>query len=80
MGNHRMSPENAKLLFAYMQQAGQELVGRLPESIRHPNGRNPYAHVAICVKDKFGCTYKEIDDSLLEEVKRYIDQLVENPT
>ena len=75
-----MSPENAKLLFAYMQQAGQELVGRLPESIHHPNGRNPYAHVAICVKDKFGCTYKEIDDSLLEEVKRYIDQLVENPT
>ena len=75
-----MSPENAKLLFSYMQQAGQELVGRLPESIRHPKGRNSYAHVAICVKDKFGCTYKEIDDSLLEEVKRYIDQLVENPT
>ena len=75
-----MSPENAKLLFAYMQKAGQDLEGRLPESNRHPKGRNPYAHVAICVKNMFGCTYKEIDDSLLDEVKRYIDQLVNDPS
>ena len=71
-----MSPENAKRLYAYMQDAGRELDGK---SRLHPNGRNPFAHVAICVKQKFGSSYKDIDDSLLKSVMEYIDGLVETP-
>ena len=74
-----MSPENAKRLYAYMQDAGRQLDGRLPPSRLHPNGRNPFAHVAICVKQKFGSSYKDIDDSLLIRVMEYIDGLVETP-
>ena len=74
-----MTPGNAKLLLGYMQDAGRNLEGRLPISKNHPRGRNPFAHVATCVKQKFGSSYKDIDDSLLENVIEYIDQLVENP-
>jgi len=27
------------------------LVGQLPSHPNHPKGRNPYAHVALCVKN-----------------------------
>ena len=43
-----MNDENAKAIWAYIQKAGDELVGKLPPSRNHPRGRNPYAHVAIC--------------------------------
>ena len=36
-----------------IQEAGDYLLGQLPEHPNHPKGRNPYAHVAICVKDHF---------------------------
>ena len=74
-----MTPENAERLLGYMRNAGRDLEGRLPDSIDHPGGRNPYAHVALCVKRRFGASYKDIDDSLLESVMEYIDQLVEDP-
>ena len=48
-----MNDENAKFIWAYIQEAGEKLVDRLPPSRNHPKGRNPYAHVAICVKGKF---------------------------
>ena len=75
-----MTPENAKKVWNYMQAAGDKLVGILPPSHRHPSGRNPYAHIAICVKGKFGQSYKEIPDELIAEVFEYIDHLVENPS
>ncbi|MBD1157126.1 hypothetical protein IDH10_03040 [Pelagibacterales bacterium SAG-MED20] len=42
-------------------------------------GRNPYAHVAICVKEKFGNSYKDIPDEQFDEVLKYIDFLRDNP-
>jgi len=75
-----MNDENSKKIWKYMQEAGEKLVGKLPPSRFHPKGRNPYAHVAICVKSKFGKSYKEIQDSRLEEVLEFIDYLVENPS
>ena len=76
----RMTPENSKKVWAYIQEAGDKLVGKLPESHRHPSGRNPYAHVAICVKHKFGQSYKDLPDEKMDEVIEYIDYLVENPS
>jgi len=75
-----MNDDNSKKIWKYMQEAGDKLVGKLPPSRFHPKGRNPYAHVAICVKSKFGKSYKEIQDSRLDEVLEFIDYLVENPS
>ncbi|HIA25684.1 MAG: hypothetical protein CXX81_03980 [Methanobacteriota archaeon] len=75
-----MTPENSKKVWAYIQEAGDKLVGKLPPSHRHPSGRNSYAHVAICVKSKFGQSYKELPDERIGDVMEYIDYLVENPS
>ena len=73
-----MNDENSKNIWKYIQQAGDKLVGKLPPSKYHPKGRNPYAHIAICVKEKFGQSYKEIPDERRTEVLEFIDKLVEN--
>ena len=75
-----MNDENAKKIWSYIINAGDELVGKLPPSKNHPRGRNPYAHVALCVKSKFSQSYKEIHDENFQEVLDYIDYLVENPS
>ena len=54
--------------------------GQLPEHPNHPRGRNPYAHVAICVKSKFNTSYKDIPDEKFGEVKEYIEFLKKNPS
>ena len=62
-----------------IQEAGDYLHGQLPEHQNHPKGRNPYAHVALCVKDKFGLSYKEINDNDFTKVEEYIVFLKNNP-
>ena len=75
-----MNEENSKKIWSSIQEAGDKLVGKLPRSKNHPSGRNPYAHVAICVKSKFSQSYKEIPNDKYQEVLDYIDFLVENPS
>ena len=70
-----MNKENAQKLWKIIQEAGDYLKGQLPEHPNHPKGRNPYAHVALCVKDKFKSSYKDISDEKFDEVIRYIDFL-----
>ena len=55
-----MNEENSKRIWTYMQEAGDKLVGKLPPSWQHPKGRNPYAHVALCVKDNFDLRPSEL--------------------
>jgi hypothetical protein len=74
-----MSPDNAKVVWARIRDGGDALIGRLPPSTRHPKGRNPYAHIAKCIKSKYRHSYKEISDEKVDEVLDYIDYLVENP-
>ena len=76
---NQLNQQNSKEIWRYIQQAGDRLVGKLTPSRHHPKGRNPYAHVAICIKGKFGQSYKEIPDEKIKEVIDYIDYLVENP-
>ena len=73
-----MNKENASKLWKIMQDAGLYLQDKLPESSNHPKGRNPYAHVALCVRDKFGLSYKDIADEDFNKVKEYIDFLKKN--
>jgi len=75
-----MSPDKARIIWKLIQEAGDYLQGQLPNHPNHPKGRNPYAHVAICVKDKFQMSYKDIDDDRLDEVVQYIEFLKKNPS
>ena len=75
-----MNEDNRRKLWVLIQEAGHYLQGRLPDHPNHPKGRNPYAHVAICVKSKFNATYKDIEDEKFDEVLKYIQFLKENPS
>ena len=58
-----------------IQEAGDYLDGQLPDHPSHPSGRNPYAHISLCVKEKFNASYKDIEDEKFYEVLKYIDFL-----
>ena len=75
-----MNKENAGKLWKIIQEAGLYLQNRLPEHPNHPKGRNSYAHIAICIKNKFNASYKDIDDEKLDEVLSYIEFLKKNPS
>ena len=74
-----MNKENASKLWKMIQEAGDYLQGQLPDHPNHPKGRNPYAHVAICVKSKFNQSYKDIDDDKFDAVVQHIEFLKKNP-
>jgi hypothetical protein len=74
-----VNEENRRKLWKIIQEAGLYLLGQLPSHPNHPKGRNSYAHVALCVKEKFGNSYKDIPDEQFDEVLKYIEFLKENP-
>ncbi len=78
-----MNKENASKLWKIIQEAGDYLVGQLPDHPNHPKGRNPYAHVAICVKSKFNSSYKDIPDEQFQKdnyslTRKYLEALFLN--
>ena len=75
-----MNKDNASKLWKMIQVAGDYLQNKLPDSSNHPKGRNPYAHVALCIKEKFGNSYKDIPDEQFDDVIKYIEFLKENPS
>ena len=75
-----MNEEKRRQLWKVIVEAGDYLRGQLPDHPNHPKGRNPYAHVAICVKEKFENSYKDIPDEKFDEVLKYIKFLKENPS
>ena len=74
-----MNKENASKIWKFIQATGDELVGKLPDHPNHPKGRNPYAHVALEVKNHFGMTYKDIPDEKYKIVIKYLEKLKINP-
>ena len=75
-----MKPENAKIIWKYIQEAGDFLRDKLPSHPNHPKGRNPYAHVALEIKTHFKMTYKDIPDEKIDQVINFIDYLKKNPS
>ena len=75
-----LDKSNKERIWRLIQSTGDELLGKLPEHPNHPKGRNPYAHVAICVKEKFNASYKDIEDEKFDEVIKYIKFLKQNPS
>ena len=74
-----MNEDNRRKLWLLIQEAGHFLQGQLPDHPNHPKGRNPYAHVALCIKNKFNSSYKDIDDKKYIDVINYINFLKNNP-
>jgi hypothetical protein len=74
-----LNKENASKLWKIIQEAGDYLQSKLPDHPNHSKGRNAYAHVAICIKNKFGLSYKDINDDDYQKVVEYIDFLKKNP-
>ena len=74
-----MNEDNRRKLWTLIQEAGLYLRGQLPSHPNHPKGRNSYAHVAICVKEKFGNSYKDIPDEKFQEVVDCIEHLKSTP-
>ena len=75
-----MTPENAKLIWKRIQEAGEYLKDKLPQHPNHPQGRNPYAHVALEIKNHFGNSYKDISDNRIKEILNYIEHIKANPS
>lgn len=70
-----MNEDLRKEIWAEMQAVGDRLHGVLRPDPRHPAGRNPHAHVAGCVKEKFGCSYRELPDEKAGELRQYLRDL-----
>ena len=70
-----MNDHNKKYIWKLIQLTGDFLVNKLPDHPHHPNGRNPYAHVALKVKTKFGSSYKDLPDEKINEIVRYIKSI-----
>ena len=69
-----MNDKNCKRIQDAVAKVGDELKGKLPASSEHPE-RNSYAHVWRAIKDKYGRTYKDCDDSDVKEMLALIDSL-----
>ena len=74
-----MNKENASKLWKIIQEAGDYLENQLPEHPNHPKGRNPYAHVALEIKNKFQNSYKDLPDTKFQEIRDYIEFIKNNP-
>ena len=75
-----MNEENKKILWSEILKAGDTLKNKLPSHPNHPKGRNPYAHVALEIKNKFKNSYKDLADNKIDEIRKYIRFITDNPS
>lgn len=73
-----MNAENCKIVQEAVKEAGAHLAGKLPPC-SYLLKRNPYAHLWERIKSTMGRTYKECDDSQLQEILALISYCRENP-
>jgi len=70
-----VSPDLKKEIWREMRALGDRLKKVLRPDLRHPAGRNPYAHVAGCVKERFGRSYGDLPDEQAGEIREYLQEL-----
>jgi len=73
-----MNDENHTIIARAVGIGGDILQPLLPASQRHPEGRNAFAHIWVCLRAKFGDT-RLVPDQYLQDVLDYIQYLVANP-
>ena len=74
-----MNEKNKKKVWKLIQKTGDELRGKLPDHPSHPKGRNPYAHIALEIKNHFEMTYSDIPDERIPELVKFIKFISDNP-
>jgi hypothetical protein len=75
-----MNDKNCRLIRERILKAAEVLKGKLPEHPKHPQGRNPYAHIPKVIKDAAGgISYKDLPDEAFEYVLELIQYCEENP-
>ena len=67
-----MTEENKKIIWEIIQKQGSFLQNKLKPHPNHPKGRNPYAHICSLINQKFSCSYKDVPDEKLFELKKFI--------
>jgi hypothetical protein len=74
-----MNKQNQKIILEAIRSSASALDGLLPDSSRHPKGRNAYAHIPKVISSTLGSSYKELDDEYFEAVMLIIKHCEENP-
>ena len=74
-----MNEVNNKRVLERIREAAKTLEGRLPETYKHPQGRNPYAHIPKDIKHLCAKSYKELPDDALPAVLEIIDHCEKHP-
>ena len=74
-----MDKIKAKKLWVEIIKAGDFLKNKLPDHPSHPKGRNPYAHVALEIKNKFDMSYKDLPDDQYDSVLNFLNYIKKNP-
>ena len=72
-----MNKENRMLVWKIIQTHGDFLKDKLEPHPFHPQGRNPYAHICVLIKDNFQESYKDISDEKLDELIGFIKNIKE---
>jgi hypothetical protein len=74
-----MNKQNQKIILESIREAAASLSGLLPDSHKHPHGRNPYAHIPTVIRATLGLSYKELGDEYFDAVMLTIKHCRENP-
>lgn len=74
-----MTPQNQKMIRDAILAAAKNLEGKLPDSSRHPKGRNPYAHIPKVIMSITGSSYKDLTDDYFDIVMEIIDLCERKP-
>ena len=74
-----MNEDNRRKILERIREAGKNLEGKLPKSHKHPQGRNPYAHIPKVIKSLCGESYRDLPDDHLDIVLEIIEHCEKNP-
>ena len=74
-----MDYEAQCVLVQHVGEAGDLIQPLLPSSPSHPKGRNAYAHIWMCIRNRYG-DYKLLENEMLPELMQYVNWLVANPS
>jgi hypothetical protein len=74
-----VNEENKRLILERIRETAKRLEGKLPDSVKHPQGRNPYAHIPQVIKHLCGASYTDLSDDDLPIVLEIIEHCEKNP-
>jgi hypothetical protein len=74
-----MNKSNKQIIREAINTAASDMAGKLPESSKHPKGRNPHAHIATVLKAFLGKSYTDCADYKVEYILQLITETKNHP-